>query len=42
MPQAVKEAVVEIIVGEEGISKEVAVAKLATIEKEGRWVQETW
>lgn len=42
MPQAVKEAVVEIIVGEEGISKEVAVAKVAEIEKEGRWVQETW
>jgi sulfite reductase alpha subunit-like flavoprotein len=42
MPQAVKEAVVEIIVGEEGMSKEVAAAKLAAIGKEGRWVQETW
>jgi sulfite reductase alpha subunit-like flavoprotein len=42
MPQAVKEAVVEIIVEEEGISKEVAAAKLTAIEEEGRWVQETW
>ena len=42
MPQGVKDSVVEIIRAEEGISREEAARKLAVIEKEGRWKQETW
>jgi sulfite reductase alpha subunit-like flavoprotein len=42
MPQAVKEAIVESIVVEEGILREDATVKLGAIEKEGRLVQETW
>ena len=42
MPQGVKDAVIEIIKEEEGISREEAGRKLVVIEKEGRWKQETW
>jgi sulfite reductase alpha subunit-like flavoprotein len=42
MPQAVKEAVVESIVVEEGTLRKDAIVKLGAIEKEGRLVQETW
>ena len=42
MPQGVKESVIEIISIEQGISKEQAREVHATLEKQGRWKQETW
>jgi sulfite reductase alpha subunit-like flavoprotein len=42
MPQGVKEAVIDIIMTEQGISREEAVKVLADIERQGRWKQETW
>jgi sulfite reductase alpha subunit-like flavoprotein len=42
MPQAVKEAVIEIIRIEQGITKEQAQEVHAKVEKQGRWKQETW
>jgi sulfite reductase alpha subunit-like flavoprotein len=42
MPQGVKEAVIEIIRLEEGITKERAQQIHADLEKQGRWKQETW
>jgi len=42
MPQAVKEAIIEIIRSEEGITKEEAQDLQASLERQGRWKQETW
>jgi len=42
MPQGVKEAVIEVIEGEEGISREQAQATHTKLEREERWKQETW
>jgi sulfite reductase alpha subunit-like flavoprotein len=42
MPQAVKEAVIQIISSEEGISRSQALEIQANIETLGRWKQETW
>jgi len=42
MPQGVKEAIVEILCGEERIEKEAGMEKLLMMQKEGRFMQETW
>jgi sulfite reductase alpha subunit-like flavoprotein len=42
MPQAVKDAFIEIIQSEQGITREEALKVHATLEKQGRWKQETW
>ena len=42
MPQAVKESIVEIISAQEGITKEEAAEIQGTLERQGRWKQETW
>jgi len=42
MPQGVKEAIVEILCAEERIEKESAMDKLLMLQKEGRFMQETW
>jgi sulfite reductase alpha subunit-like flavoprotein len=42
MPQSVKDAVIEIIKVEEGITREEALQVQISLEKTGRWKQETW
>jgi sulfite reductase alpha subunit-like flavoprotein len=42
MPQGVKDAVIEIIKIEQGIKREEAQQIQASLEKAGRWKQETW
>jgi sulfite reductase alpha subunit-like flavoprotein len=42
MPQAVKESIIDIISVQEGINKEEAAQIQATLERQGRWKQETW
>jgi sulfite reductase alpha subunit-like flavoprotein len=42
MPQAVKEAVIDIIMIEEHVSRDEAAEMHIDIERQGRWGQETW
>lgn len=42
MPQGVKDAVIEIISVEMGITREEAQEVHAALERQGRWKQETW
>ena len=42
MPQGVKATVIEIIQQEQAISEEEAIQIQLTLEKSGRWNQETW
>jgi len=42
MPQAVKEAIIEIMEKEQRIEREEAVHIQSNLEKQGRWKQETW
>lgn len=42
MPQGVKEAIIEIIEKEQGIAREESVQIQSSLEKQGRWKQETW
>lgn len=42
MPQGVKDAVIEIIKIEQGITREEAQQIQASLERTGRWAQETW
>jgi sulfite reductase alpha subunit-like flavoprotein len=42
MPQGIKDAFVEIIQTEQGVTREEAEKVHASLEKEGRWKQETW
>jgi len=42
MPQGVKEAIIEVIKSEQGITREEAKQLHAALEKQGRWKQETW
>jgi sulfite reductase alpha subunit-like flavoprotein len=42
MPQGVKDAVIEIIKVEQGVTREDAQQIQASLEKTGRWKQETW
>ena len=42
MPQGIKDAVIEIIKEEQGITRGVASEIHTTLEKQGRWKQETW
>jgi sulfite reductase alpha subunit-like flavoprotein len=42
MPQGVKDAVIEIIKVEQGITREEAEQIQASLERTGRWKQETW
>lgn len=42
MPQAVREALVEVFEQQGGMTREAAEARLRALEKEGRYQQETW
>jgi sulfite reductase alpha subunit-like flavoprotein len=42
MPQGIKDAFVEIVQTEQGVTREEAQKIHASLEKKGRWKQETW
>ena len=42
MPQAVREALIEVFEGQGGLDRMGAEAVLVAMEKEGRYKQETW
>ena len=42
MPQAVREALIEVFQGQGGLDREGAEAYLLKMEKEGRYRQDTW
>lgn len=42
MPQAIREALIEVFQGEGGVEREEAEKLLLAMEKSGRYKQETW